>query len=42
MLDEYYTFQGWDPETGLQKESMLVELGLPEVIEKLGPRGLLR
>lgn len=42
MLDEYYTLHGWDPETGLQKKSMLVELGLPEVVEKLGERGLLR
>ncbi len=42
MLDEYYTLHSWDPETGLQKKSMLVELGLPEVAEKLGEKGLLR
>ena len=42
MLDEYYTLHGWDPETGLQRKSMLVELGLPEVVAKLEPRGLLR
>jgi aldehyde:ferredoxin oxidoreductase len=42
MLDEYYTIQGWDVETGLQKRSMLEEIGLPEVVEKLEPMGLLR
>jgi aldehyde:ferredoxin oxidoreductase len=42
MLDEYYALQGWDIETGLQKRSTLEELGLPEVIEKLEPRGLIR
>jgi hypothetical protein len=34
--------QGWDIETGLQKRSTLEEIGLPEVIEKLEPRGLIR
>ena len=41
MLDEYYTMQGWDQETGLQKKSMLLELDLPEVIDKLDSKGLL-
>ena len=35
MLNEYYTLPGWDPETGLRRET-LMDLGLPEVVEKLG------
>lgn len=42
MLDEYYTIQGWDVVTGLPKKTMLEEIGLHEVIERLGPKGLLR
>ena len=42
MLDEYYTLHGWDPETGLQRRKTLEELDLPEVVEKLAVKGLLR
>jgi aldehyde:ferredoxin oxidoreductase len=42
MLDQYYTLHGWDPETGLQRRMTLEELGLPEVVEKMAAKGLLR
>ncbi len=42
MLDEYYTLHGWDPGTGLQRRETLEALDLPEVVEKLEKRGLLR
>jgi aldehyde:ferredoxin oxidoreductase len=42
MLDEYYTLHGWDPATGLQRRTTLEELGLPEVVEKMAEKGLLR
>ncbi len=41
MLKEYYTLHGWDPETGLQKKSTLMELHLPFVASKLKEVGKL-
>jgi aldehyde:ferredoxin oxidoreductase len=35
MKDEYYTLRGWDPETGMQKESTLSKLGLADVAKEL-------
>ncbi|OGP64637.1 MAG: hypothetical protein A3K22_04015 [Deltaproteobacteria bacterium RBG_16_42_7] len=31
QLDKYYDFHGWDRETGWQKRSTLMDLGLPQV-----------
>lgn len=41
MLQEYYSLHGWDPETGLQTESMLMELNLPFLVDKLKEAGKL-
>ncbi|MFO8102440.1 MAG: aldehyde ferredoxin oxidoreductase N-terminal domain-containing protein [Dehalococcoidia bacterium] len=38
---EYYRLRGWDPATGLQRREHLESLGLPEVADDLGKRGLL-
>jgi aldehyde:ferredoxin oxidoreductase len=35
MLDEYYRVRGWDPETGLQTNAKLKELGLHHLIPEL-------
>jgi aldehyde:ferredoxin oxidoreductase len=35
MKDEYYTLRGWDPETGMQKESTLSKLELGDVAKEL-------
>jgi aldehyde:ferredoxin oxidoreductase len=35
MKDEYYELRGWDKQTGLLTKDKLMELDLPEVIEKL-------
>jgi hypothetical protein len=35
MKDEYYTLRGWDPATGIQKESTLSKLGLGDVAKEL-------
>ena len=42
MLDEYYTAQGWDLDTGWQTEDNLRSLQLDEVIEKLRAFGRLK
>ena len=40
MKDEYYELRGWDVATGLQNKAKLRELGLGEVADDLGNRGL--
>ena len=40
MKDEYYQLRGWDVATGLQTRAELEELGLPDVAQDLGERGL--
>jgi len=40
MLDEYYTVRGWDPKTGIPRESTLKKLGLDEVIEDLKKKNI--
>jgi len=40
VKDEYYLLRGWDVETGLQTETKLRELGLADMIDELGQRGL--
>ena len=42
MKREYYRTRGWDATTGLQTRAKLEDLGLWEVTEDLGKRGLLR
>lgn len=41
MLDEFYTFWGWDVETGLQTRTSLEKLGLESIAEKLAQLGKL-
>jgi aldehyde:ferredoxin oxidoreductase len=41
MLDRYYSLQGWDVESGWQTEKVLLELGLPQVAQKLRRHGRL-
>lgn len=40
LLDEYYAFRGWDPETGWPTERKLRELGLGFVVDDLRGRGI--
>jgi aldehyde:ferredoxin oxidoreductase len=42
MKDEYYELRGWDVESGLQRKEKLKELALEEIIEALGPLGLVK
>ena len=37
MLDEYYAFRGWDPQTGRPLKEKLIELGLDHVVPDLYP-----
>ncbi|MBL7119869.1 MAG: hypothetical protein ISS53_04215 [Dehalococcoidia bacterium] len=41
MKDEYYQLRGWDVATGLQTRAELKELGLTDVAQDLGQRGLI-
>ena len=38
MLPEYYRLRGWDEENGLPTQGRLRQLGLDDVIARLGPR----
>lgn len=38
MRAEYYRLRGWDPETGLQKTSLMNRLGMSEVAAALGDK----
>jgi aldehyde:ferredoxin oxidoreductase len=40
MKDDFYALRGWDVATGLQTKAKLAELGLRDVAEDLGVRGL--
>ena len=40
MKEEYYSYRGWDINSGLQKDSVLQELGLGDVAEDLIKRKL--
>ena len=40
MKDEFYRLRGWDVATGLQTRARLSELGLEDVVDDLGQRGL--
>jgi hypothetical protein len=42
MRDEFYRLRGWDPETGLQKEETLVNLGLGDLAKELKQTELLK
>ena len=39
---DYYKLMGWDPKTGIPTGQTLEKLGLKEVAEGLGKRGLLK
>jgi len=41
LKSEYYQLRGWDVPSGLQTKATLEELGLGDIAEDLGPRGLL-
>jgi aldehyde:ferredoxin oxidoreductase len=41
LKEEYYQLRGWGPGTGLQTRAILEELGLQEVAEDLGRKGLI-
>ncbi len=41
MKDEYYQIRGWDVRTGLQTGATLEDVGLGDVADDLGARGLL-
>ena len=41
MKDEYYRLRQWDVATGLQTRAKLEELGLADVAQDLGQRGLI-
>lgn len=41
MLDEYYSLQGWDTETGWQRRETLEALDMKPVADRLGNAGLL-
>ncbi|MFC1823423.1 aldehyde ferredoxin oxidoreductase N-terminal domain-containing protein [Thermodesulfobacteriota bacterium] len=41
MKDEYYGIRGWDVSTGLQRKEQLEALGMDDVAEDLGHKGLL-
>ncbi|MCX8042850.1 MAG: aldehyde ferredoxin oxidoreductase family protein [Desulfobacterota bacterium] len=36
MLDDYYTFRGWDVKTGIPTRQKLLELGLEDIAEDMG------
>jgi len=40
MKEEYYSLRGWDINSGLQKDSVLQDLGLGDVAEDLIKRKL--
>jgi len=42
MKDEYYTFRGWDVETGLQNKDRLNDLKLSFVTDELEKKGFLK
>jgi aldehyde:ferredoxin oxidoreductase len=42
LRDEYYGLRRWDVPTGLQTRTLLMDLELPEVAERLAAAGLLR
>jgi aldehyde:ferredoxin oxidoreductase len=41
MKDEYYQLRGWDVTSGLQTKTKLEELGLKDVAQNLGEKGLI-
>lgn len=41
LKDEYYGLRGWDIPTGLQTRAVLEELGLADMVQDLGRRGLI-
>ncbi|MBW2130188.1 MAG: aldehyde:ferredoxin oxidoreductase [Deltaproteobacteria bacterium] len=40
LLSEYYSFRGWDPDTGWPTEKKLQELGLDFMVQDLKKRGI--
>ena len=38
LLDAYYSFRGWDPNTGIPTDEKLTALGLEEIIYPMGAR----
>ena len=40
MKSEFYALRGWDVPSGLPTKAKLQELGLPDVADDLGGRGL--
>ena len=40
MLDEYYTANGWDPESSVPTRSKLEELGLADTVADLEANGI--
>jgi len=41
MKTEYYQLRGWDSDTGLQSKPSLEEVGLADMVDEMGKRGLL-
>ncbi|MBW2366234.1 MAG: hypothetical protein JRF25_14740, partial [Deltaproteobacteria bacterium] len=42
MREEFYELRGWDPETGLQKTETLNRIGLSDLAQDLGGKGLVK
>ena len=42
MKDEYYSFRGWDVETGLQNKDRLNDLKLSFVMDELEKKGFMK
>jgi len=42
MREEFYALRGWDPETGLQKTETLNRIGLSDLAQDLGEKGLVK
>jgi hypothetical protein len=40
MMDDYYAVRGWDIKTGLFKKDTLEDLGLSDIVDKLGDKVL--
>jgi len=38
LLDAYYKFRGWDQKTGIPTAEKLKEIGLEDIITKLGDK----